>query len=57
LSEEEHVFNSCNKAETGKNEGYKLIEDMLMSNSLIEVDFESLLGLLEEVKKGILERL
>lgn len=43
--------------ETGKKEGYKLIEDMLMSNTLIEVDFDSLLGLLEEVKRGILERL
>ncbi len=43
--------------ETGKNEGYKLIEDILMSNTLIEVDFDSLLGLLEEVKRGILERL
>lgn len=41
--------------ETGKQEGYKLIEDMLMSNTLIGVDFDSLLGLLAEVKKGILE--
>lgn len=43
--------------ETGMQEGYKLIEDMLMSNILIEVDFNGLLGLLEEVKRGILERL
>ena len=41
--------------ETGKQEGYKLIEDMLMSNTLTGVDFDSLLGLLAEVKKGILE--
>jgi predicted nucleotidyltransferase len=43
--------------ETGKKERYKLIEDMLMSNSLVNANFESLLGLLEEVKKGVLERL
>jgi predicted nucleotidyltransferase len=41
--------------ETGKQERYKLIEDMLMSNTLIRVDFDRLLGFLEEVKKGILE--
>ncbi|MGB3863333.1 MAG: hypothetical protein WA915_14730 [Candidatus Aminicenantaceae bacterium] len=41
--------------ETGKQEGDKLIEDMLMSNTLIGVVFYSLLGFLEEVKKGILE--
>ncbi|MFX0199450.1 MAG: nucleotidyl transferase AbiEii/AbiGii toxin family protein [Candidatus Hodarchaeota archaeon] len=43
--------------ETGKKEGYKLIQDMLMSNSLVDENFESLLGLLEEVKKGVFERL
>ena len=43
--------------ETGKQERHKLVEDMLISNVLLEVDFDSLLGLLEEVKKGILERL
>jgi len=43
--------------ETEKKDRYKLIEDMLMSNSLVDANFESLLGLLEEVKKGILERL
>jgi len=41
--------------ETGKQEGYKLVEDMLMSKALIGTNFNSLLGLLEEVKKGILE--
>ncbi len=43
--------------ETRKKEGYKLVEDMLMSKTLIGVDFDSLLGLLEEVKKGCIERL
>jgi predicted nucleotidyltransferase len=43
--------------ETGKEEEYRLIEDILMSKTLINVDFDSLLGLLEELKKGILERL
>lgn len=43
--------------ETGKKERYKLVEDMLMSNLLVDADFGSLLHLLEEVKKGILERL
>lgn len=43
--------------ETGKKERYKLIEDMLIGNSLVDADFEILLGLLEEVKEGILERL
>jgi len=43
--------------ETGKEDGFKLIEDMLISNTLIDADFDNLLGLLEEVKKGILERL
>jgi len=41
--------------EAGTEEGYKLVEDMLISNILIEVDFNGLLGLLKEVKKGILE--
>jgi predicted nucleotidyltransferase len=43
--------------ETGRKKRYKLIEDMLMSNTLIGFDFSRLLGLVEEVKKGILERL
>jgi len=43
--------------ETGMQERHKLVEDMLISNILLGVDFDSLLGLLEEVKKGILERL
>lgn len=43
--------------ETGKREEYKLIEDIMMSKTLINVDFDSLLGLLGELKKGILERL
>lgn len=43
--------------ETGKQARYKLIEDMLMSKTLIEANFDSLLALLEEVKEGILERL
>ena len=43
--------------ETGKKEEYKLIEDILMSKTLINVDFDSLLGLLEELKQGILERI
>lgn len=41
--------------ETGKKDGYKLIGDMLIGKTLIEADFDSLLGLLEEVKKGILD--
>ena len=43
--------------ETGMQERHKLVEDMLISNILLGVDFDSVLGLLEEVKKGILERL
>ena len=43
--------------ETGKKEEYKLIQDMLLSNSLVDENFERLLGLLEEVKKGVFERL
>jgi predicted nucleotidyltransferase len=41
--------------ETEKQDRYKLIEDMLLSNILLDVDFNTLLGLMEEVKKGILE--
>ena len=42
--------------ETGKKEEYKLIEDILMSKTLINADFDSLLDLLDELKRGILER-
>ena len=52
----ERVLEIINK-ETGVHEGSKLVEDMLLSNVLIEVDYDYLLGLLEEAKKGILERI
>lgn len=43
--------------ETGMQKRHKLVEDMLISKTLVAVDFDGLLDLLEELKKGILERL
>jgi len=43
--------------ETGMQKRHKLVEDMLLSKTLVAVDFDGLLDLLEELKKGILERL
>jgi len=41
--------------ETGKQDRYRLIEDMMRSDVLISDDFEDVLRWLEEVKTGILE--
>ncbi len=41
--------------ETGRQDRYRLIEDMMRSDVLISNDFEDVLRWLEEVKTGILE--
>ena len=43
--------------ETRKQEKSNLVVDMYTSNIFIEADFNRLLGLLEELKRGILERI
>jgi len=42
--------------QTGKQDRYKLVEDMIQLNTLLEDNFEYRLGLLEEFKKGFMER-
>ncbi len=41
--------------ETGKQDRYRLLEDMMRSDLLLTNDFEDVLRWLEEVKTGILE--
>ncbi len=43
--------------QTGKRTRYRMVEDMMRSNSVFRNDFEEKLNLLEELKKGLLERL
>jgi len=43
--------------ETGKQDRYRLIEDMMRSDVLLTNYFEDVLRWLEEVKAGILERI
>ena len=51
----EVVLDILNK-ETGKQDRYKLIEDIMKNDLELGEDFKSILGLLEEMKRGILER-
>lgn len=50
------IFKILNK-ETGNQDRYRLIEDILRSDIGRNSDFENVLGLLEELKTGILERI
>jgi len=50
------VLEILNK-ETGKQDRYRLVEDMIRSDIALTNDFRNILGLLEEMKRGILERL
>jgi len=43
--------------QTGKRIRYRMVEDMMRSNLVLRDDFEEKLNLLEELKKGLLERL
>lgn len=43
--------------ETGEQERYRLIEDMMRDDAMLKEGFEELPQLLEELKAGILERL
>jgi predicted nucleotidyltransferase len=43
--------------QTGKRTRYRMVEDMMRSNLVLRDDFEEKLNLLEELKKGLLERL
>jgi len=43
--------------ETGEQDRYRLVEDMMESSGSFKNDFDEKLQLLEELKSGILERL
>jgi len=43
--------------ETGEQDRYRLVEDMMESSASFKNDFDEKLQLLEELKSGILERL
>jgi len=42
--------------ETGNQSRYRLVEDMVTSSAIFNDDFEEILQLLENLKKGLLER-
>ncbi|MCK4728998.1 MAG: hypothetical protein KAT27_08755 [Desulfobacterales bacterium] len=44
-------------SETGEQDRYRLVEDMMESSASFKNDFDEKLQLLEELKSGILERL
>ena len=56
-SSQSRVFVQRLNRETGEQDRYRLVEDMMESSASFKNDFDEKLQLLEDLKIGILERL